>query len=68
MLVPMLTRTIRFIPPAMALAALAVVPFLAAQPSRPKAPKSVRLYVLDCGKITGVGEAAFEDSLQSCGK
>jgi len=59
MLVPMLPRTIRFIPPAMALAALAVVPFLAAQPSRPQPPKSVRLYVLDCGKITGVGEDRF---------
>ena len=55
----MLPRTIRFIPPAMALAALAVVPFLAAQPSRPQPPKSVRLYVLDCGKITGVGEDRF---------
>lgn len=31
----------------------------AAQRGRPQPPSSVRLYILDCGKITGVGEAAF---------
>jgi N-acyl homoserine lactone hydrolase len=30
-----------------------------AQQKQTAAPKSVRLYILDCGKITGVGEAAF---------
>jgi N-acyl homoserine lactone hydrolase len=43
-----------------ALAALIVLRFAApAQQKRPAAPKSVRLYILDCGDITGVGEAAF---------
>jgi glyoxylase-like metal-dependent hydrolase (beta-lactamase superfamily II) len=43
-----------------ALAALALLPFAAAgQQKKPPAPKSVRLYILDCGDITGVGEAAF---------
>ena len=31
----------------------------AQQRGRPQPPSSVRLYILDCGKITGVGEAAF---------
>src|SRR6266852_1928585 len=56
------TRTLRIFMPAMALAALAVLPFLsapAAAQQKPKPPKSPRLYILDCGKITGVGEAAF---------
>ena len=52
----MLTRTTRLI--LTAALALAAVPFAAAQ-TRPKPPKSMRLYILDCGKITGVGEAAF---------
>ena len=56
----MQTRTIRLVLPAAALAALAAIaPFVTAQQGRPPAPKSVRLYVLDCGKITGVGAAAF---------
>ncbi len=41
-----------------ALTALAVT-FAAAQTRRPQPPSSVRLYILDCGKITGVGAAAF---------
>jgi N-acyl homoserine lactone hydrolase len=39
---------------------LGAIPFvISAQQKRPAAPKSVRLYVLDCGKITGVGATAF---------
>src|SRR5207247_6988099 len=30
-----------------------------AKQKRTEAPKTLRLYILDCGKITGVGEAAF---------
>jgi hypothetical protein len=30
-----------------------------AQQKKAAAPKALRLYILDCGKITGVGEAAF---------
>ena len=59
MLVPMFHRTLRLVLPAMAFTALVVLPFSAAQSGRPVAPKSPRLYVLDCGKITGVGAAAF---------
>jgi glyoxylase-like metal-dependent hydrolase (beta-lactamase superfamily II) len=50
----------RFFFPAAALAALAVLPFASAQQQkRPPAPKSPRLYVLDCGNIVGVGAANF---------
>ena len=47
--------------PATAVAALAVLPFatLAQQQKKPAAPKSMRLYILDCGDITGVGEVQF---------
>src|SRR5262249_22479741 len=38
--------------------ALAAVPFASAQ-KRAQPPKSLRLYILDCGKIIGVGAAAF---------
>lgn len=56
----MLTRTLRFALFAAALAGLTAVPFVTAQQrSRPQPPASVRLYILDCGKITGVGEANF---------
>jgi glyoxylase-like metal-dependent hydrolase (beta-lactamase superfamily II) len=55
----MLTPTMRFVLPAAALAALAAMPFATAQQRRAPAPKSLRLYVLDCGKITGVGAANF---------
>ena len=59
MLMRMLSRILRLIPPAAAFAALAVLPFSSAQPKRPAAVKSVRLYVLDCGVITGVSGAGF---------
>jgi len=50
----------RILPPVLALTALAVLPFQATgQQKKPPAPKSVRLYILDCGDITGVGEAQF---------
>ena len=56
----MLTRNLRFVLFAGALSTLAAVPLATAQQTgRPQAPKSVRLYILDCGKITGVGETAF---------
>jgi len=56
----MWTRKIRFALFAAALAALTAVPPAAAQQKgRAAAPKSLRLYILDCGKITGVGETAF---------
>src|SRR5215469_14068822 len=42
-----------------ALAALAFVPSASAQASRAQAPKSLRLYILDCGRIVGVSAAAF---------
>jgi glyoxylase-like metal-dependent hydrolase (beta-lactamase superfamily II) len=47
--------------PALAMfATLALMPFTApGQQKKPAAPKSVRLYILDCGDITGVGEAQF---------
>jgi len=48
------------VPVTIALAALAVLPFAATgQQKKPPAPKSVRLYILDCGDITGVGAVAF---------
>jgi glyoxylase-like metal-dependent hydrolase (beta-lactamase superfamily II) len=54
----MLARTLRILPAALAaLAALAVM--APAQQKKPQAPKSARLYIFDCGKITGVGAAAF---------
>jgi N-acyl homoserine lactone hydrolase len=53
-----MTRKHRFVLFASALTVL-VVFSAAAQQGRPQAPKSVRLYILDCGKITGVGETAF---------
>src|SRR4029453_7755386 len=56
----MLTKNLRVLFLAVALAALAAVRFAVAQQTgRAQAPKSVRLYILDCGKITGVGEAPF---------
>src|SRR5712692_10916978 len=56
----MLTRNLSFVLFAVALSMLAAVPLATAQQTgRPQAPKSVRLYILDCGKITGVGETAF---------
>jgi glyoxylase-like metal-dependent hydrolase (beta-lactamase superfamily II) len=56
----MLNQKLRFVLFTCALAGLASVPFAAAQQvGRPQPPKSVRLYILDCGKITGVGETDF---------
>ena len=50
----------RVVLPVIAVIALAIVPFTATgQQKKPAAPKSVRLYILDCGDITGVGEAQF---------
>jgi N-acyl homoserine lactone hydrolase len=54
----MSARTIRFLLPAAVLAALFAIPLATAQ-RRPQAPKSVRLYIFDCGNIKGVGAAAF---------
>lgn len=46
--------------PAAALVLSAILPFAATgQTKKPAAPKSLRLYILDCGDITGVGEVAF---------
>lgn len=53
----MSARTLRILPGALALAG--VVALAPAQQQKPQAPKSVRMYILDCGKITGVGAAAF---------
>src|SRR5215831_11857786 len=39
--------------------ALTAMSATAQQKGRPEPPKSVRLYILDCGKITGVGETQF---------
>jgi len=41
----------------LAAAVLSVMPFASAQ--KPQRPKSVRLYVLDCGNITGVNASGF---------
>ena len=61
-LVRMLARTVRFLLPVLVLAALlaalVAIPGATAQ-RRPTAPKSVRLYVFDCGNIKGVGAANF---------
>ena len=59
MLRRMFTRILRLVPAAAALVALAVLPFSYAQSRRPPKVKSVRLYVLDCGVITGVSGAGF---------
>lgn len=59
MLVRMFARSLRLVPAAIALTVLAALPFAAAQSKRPPAVKSVRLYVLDCGVITGVSGAGF---------
>jgi len=52
----MLNRTLRSI---LLIVALTAVSATAQQKTRPQPPKSARLYILDCGKITGVGETAF---------
>jgi len=54
------TRTLSFLLPAVAWILAAALPVPAGQQSGKVQPtKSLRLYILDCGKITGVGEAAF---------
>src|SRR5262245_21056691 len=57
----MLTRKFRFVSLVVAIAAAMAFSLSAAQQQRgrPQPPSSVRLYILDCGNITGVGEAAF---------
>ena len=55
----MLTRTRSLVLSTVALAALAAAPSASAQASRAQAPKSPRLYILDCGKIVGVSAGAF---------
>jgi N-acyl homoserine lactone hydrolase len=56
----LLSAVSRAIPPMIALAALATLPFAATgQQKKPAPPRSVRLYILDCGDITGVGEVQF---------
>ena len=42
-----------------ALTLVAVAPFATAQQKKAELVKSLRLYILDCGKITGVGEIQF---------
>jgi len=53
----MLKRNLRFV--LLIAAVLTAVSGAAQQKGRPEPPKSVRLYILDCGKITGVGETQF---------
>src|SRR5215831_12827064 len=55
----MLIRTLHCVLAATALIGLAIVPSATAQPKKAQAPKSLRLYVLDCGKITGVSATNF---------
>src|SRR5216117_4214536 len=38
---------------------IAALTISGAQQKKTEAPKTLRLYILDCGKITGVGETAF---------
>jgi len=48
----MMHRTMNVVLAAAALIGLAELPSANAQTKKPAPPKSVRLYVLDCGKIT----------------
>jgi glyoxylase-like metal-dependent hydrolase (beta-lactamase superfamily II) len=60
MLPRMKSPTLYFRLPLVALILAAVLPLATAQQKgKAEVPKSVRLYVLDCGKITGVGETTF---------
>ena len=60
MLGRMKTHTFRVLATILGWALLAGAPAANGQQhSAPKPPKSVRLYILDCGKIIGVGETAF---------
>lgn len=58
MLIPMFIRIVRSTLPVALLAALVTLPFALAQ-RRAERPKSVRLYILDCGVITGVSADGF---------
>jgi N-acyl homoserine lactone hydrolase len=71
----MLSRTLRLLPPPAIFFALVSLPFAFGQPRRAERPKSVRLYILDCGVITGVsgdsmgfkpGELATTDMVTPC--
>ena len=56
----MITKTLRILMCFALFILVAALPLATAQQkTAPQAPKSVRLYIFDCGKITGVGEAAF---------
>jgi N-acyl homoserine lactone hydrolase len=55
----MLSRIVRLALPTAALAALVTLTAVSAQTRHAPAPKSLRLYVLDCGKITGVNPSGF---------
>ncbi len=56
---PMLSRFQRFGLTLLLFCVMSILPLLSAQARHAPAPKSVRLYVLDCGKITGVSPAGF---------
>jgi glyoxylase-like metal-dependent hydrolase (beta-lactamase superfamily II) len=56
----MTARIMRYALPAAATIAFATAPFVTGQQARrAPAPSSLRLYVLDCGKITGMSPALF---------
>jgi glyoxylase-like metal-dependent hydrolase (beta-lactamase superfamily II) len=55
----MLTRTLHCLIATAALLGLAAIPSATAQTKKPAPPKSLRLYVLDCGRITGVSATGF---------
>jgi N-acyl homoserine lactone hydrolase len=59
MLSHMLIRTVHYVLAAAALIGLAAVPSAKGQAKKPAPPKSLRLYVLDCGRIEGVSATAF---------
>lgn len=59
MLCLMLNRWTHAVLAAAALTALSVTPFAWAQTKKPAPPRSVRLYVLDCGRIEGVSATGF---------
>jgi N-acyl homoserine lactone hydrolase len=55
----MTTKIMRFVLCAILIVSIGATFSFAQQKAQPEAPKSVRLYILDCGKITGVGEKDF---------
>src|SRR5262249_14983655 len=52
-------RALHYLAAAAALLGLAGVPATQGQTKKPAPPKSLRLYVLDCGRITGVSGTGF---------